>query len=204
MSISSLLASGAWVDYAIVLGFVAVGVILVLHFTGVGAKRWGAIGAIVAGGGLALALAGRRRRALEKKLRKETDMIGTFRSIVDESSKHIAQTSRELMELETKRARVDTSTEEGRQRSSERSGSTRRIPWRIGAQYGNEARSSSTGSRIESFSEASTSATVKPSLFWQGRSRRLLPGGRSMTVYGGCGESSICLCTKSFKKTSRH
>ena len=61
---------GAWIDYAMVIIFVVIALLLVSHFMDAGPKKWLAFLGILVGGGFLLRSTGRRQRYLQKKLHK--------------------------------------------------------------------------------------------------------------------------------------
>jgi hypothetical protein len=95
-------------DYAVIIVFVVIALVLVGHFMDAGPKKWLAILGILVGGGLALTWTRRRHRYTEKKLQKHNEGIAKLREMVEERDKMIAENNEAVVRLQQERQALAT------------------------------------------------------------------------------------------------
>ena len=106
MDVFAFFTSDAWVDYAIVIGFMVFALILIGFFMESGPKKWLAFLGVLLGGGLALTWTGRRRRYTEEKLKKHNDHIKGVLDRVEERDKQVERNNAEIQRLGAERERL--------------------------------------------------------------------------------------------------
>jgi preprotein translocase subunit SecD len=102
--LAGVFKGGAWVDYAMVIAFVVIALLLVSHFMDAGPKKWLALLGILIGGGLALRATSRRQRYLQKKLHKVNQAYKRVQEANAERNEAIEKNNGVIQDLENRMA----------------------------------------------------------------------------------------------------